>query len=482
VHPASLGCYAGQEHGPYKKRIYLLRLVRQGSCWQIAIRLINMGKTTNDALERLYKRHAFGIKPGLEVIEALLSKLGNPERSFGAVHVAGTNGKGSVCAMLDSVLRVAGGNIGLYTSPHLVSFNERICVGGVPINDADLSVLIDRVEEISSGVARDLKREPTFFECGTAMAFEHFKKKGVSLAVVEVGMGGRLDATNVVKPLVSVITRVSLEHMMHLGKDIESIAFEKAGIIKAGIPVICGATDEKAFQVIRRIAKERGAPFYNAGENAVIRQISSDLSGQKVNVETANASYGTVKMPLIGLHQMENLATAITAIEVLGNVIGNDIAPEKIKAGIAAAKWKGRFQVLKTDPPVILDGAHNPGAAEVLAETLRSMFHGKPIGMITGMCGDKDVHGFVKPFGSLVKKLWVVPVRSERNMSAGQIVAAGRGMGWTVSEMSLQKALVEAETWARNAGGAVCIAGSLFLAGEVLEEKEFLAESAEIAK
>ncbi|MDD4872136.1 MAG: bifunctional folylpolyglutamate synthase/dihydrofolate synthase [Kiritimatiellae bacterium] len=422
-----------------------------------------------DALERLYRRQTFGIKPGLDVIRTLLEKLGNPQLSYGIIHVAGTNGKGSVCAMLDSVLRTAGYKVGLYTSPHLVSFNERLCVGGMPISDDDLVELIERIECVSSEVADELKREPTFFECSTAMAFEYFRRKGVSLAVVEVGMGGRLDATNTVIPILSVITRVSLEHMVYLGSNIENIVSEKAGIIKPGKPVICGATDEKALAVIRRIAKERGSPLFNAAENAAINVISADLTGQKISIETSNISYGTMKLPLVGQHQVENLATVITTLEVIGDIIGGVIEPEKIKAGIAATKWNGRFHVLQADPPVILDGAHNPGAAEVLAETFRRILRGKPLGLIVGMCGDKDVNGFVKPFGSSVKKLWVVPVRSERNMPAGQIVSAGRAMGWEVTETTLLKAFGEAENWAEYAGGAVCVAGSLFLAGEVLE-------------
>ncbi|OGV59519.1 MAG: hypothetical protein A2283_01435 [Lentisphaerae bacterium RIFOXYA12_FULL_48_11] len=438
------------------------------------VNMSNGDKHNKEALEKLYKRQTFGIKPGLEVIEALLKKLGNPERSFGCIHVAGTNGKGSVCAMLDSVLRSAGGNVGLYTSPHLVSFNERICVGGKPVGDSELAVLIDRIEQVSAEVAAELKREPTFFECGTAMAFDYFRTKGVNLAVVEVGMGGRLDATNVITPMVSVVTRVSLEHMMYLGKDVESIAFEKAGIIKPGRSVVCGATDEKALDVISRVAKERNSPIYSAAENAAIRVVSRQLSGQKVNVETVNASYGTIKLPLTGGHQVENLATVITTLEVLADVVKTNIGLDRIKAGIEETRWSGRFQVLSTDPPVILDGAHNPGAAVVLADTFRSHLRGKPVGLITGMCGDKDVQGFVKPFGSMVKRMWVVPVNSERNMAAGQIVSAGRGLGWLVAESTLREAIVEATKWAAAAGGAVCIAGSLFLAGEVLAMREDL--------
>jgi len=421
------------------------------------------------ALERLYKRQTFGIKPGLDVIAALLKKLGNPERSFGVIHVAGTNGKGSVCAMLDSVLRAAGISTGLYTSPHLVSFNERICVGGKLVGDDDLSKIIEKVENAASGVALELKREPTFFECSTAMAFDYFREKAVKLAVVEVGLGGRLDATNVVMPIVSVITRVSLEHTQYLGDSIESIAFEKAGIVKPGRPVVCGATDDKARDVIRRIAKERGSPFFNAAENVSIRVVSGNLSGQKVNVETSNASYGAIKLPFVGLHQVENLSTVITVLEVLGDAAGVLIEPGRVKAGIGEARWKGRFQVLSKDPPLIVDGAHNPDAARVLADALRQVLKGKPVGLVVGMCGDKDVGGFMKSFGSMVKRLWVVPVKSERNMPADKIISSGKIQGWQVDSTSLERAVSAAESWALDAGGAVCITGSLFLAGEMLE-------------
>lgn len=421
------------------------------------------------ALERLYRRQTFGIKPGLDVIEALLKKLGNPERSFGVIHVAGTNGKGSVCAMLDSVLRVAGINTGLYTSPHLVSFNERICVGGKQVGDDELASLIEKIEGTAREVAREMKREPTFFECSTAMAFDYFRAKGVKLGVVEVGLGGRLDATNVVMPVVSVITRISLEHTVYLGNDVESIAFEKAGIVKPGRPVVCGAMDESAREVIKRIAKERSSSFFYAAENASVRVVSSDLSGQKVAVETANASYGTMKLPFVGLHQVENLSTAITALEVLGDVAGVVIEPDRVKAGIGAARWNGRFQVLSKDPPLIVDGAHNPDAARVLADALRQVLRGRPAGLIVGMCGDKDVSGFLKSFGAMVRRLWVVPVKSERNMPEEKIISAGKVQGWNVESTSLEKAVSDAECWAREVGGVICVAGSLFLAGEMLE-------------
>lgn len=421
-----------------------------------------------EALERLYRRRTFGIKLGLDVEQELLETIGNPERHYGIIHVAGTNGKGSVCALLDSILRSAGYKVGLYTSPHLVRFNERIRVDGHCIEDDELGVLVAEIERLASAVEVKLRREPTFFECATAMALKYFRQQGVQIAILETGMGGRLDATNVATPLMSLITRISMEHTMYLGSDIESIAFEKCGIIKQERPVVCGMMDERPLNVVRRIARERRATLVEASGNVSVRMISQDFFGQKVEVETGTTSFGTMQIPLTGRHQLENLATAVAAIEVFGRIIGTNIREEDVRTGVLNVNWPGRCQVLSIDPPFILDGAHNPGAAEALAETLRQVLKEKPIGLVLGMCSDKDMRSFLKPFSKLVKKLWAVPIKSDRSVPTAQIISAGKGMGWGVSETTLAMALSEAESWARENGGAVCVTGSLFLVGEVL--------------
>jgi dihydrofolate synthase / folylpolyglutamate synthase len=431
-----------------------------------------MKRDLSQPLERLYERRTFGIKPGLEVEKALLKCAGNPERAFRVVHVAGTNGKGSVCAILDSVFRAAGWRTGLYTSPHLIRFNERMRVDGEPIPDGELAELLVDLDAWSREAVAETGHEATFFECGTAVAFEHFRRRNVEVAIVETGMGGRLDATNVVAPVVSVITGISVEHTAHLGPDVERIAFEKAGIVKTGRPVVCGAMSEAALDVVRLAAKERRSPLIVAPEHAGVRMISMNLSGQKVSVDTAETSYGTLKFPLIGRHQWDNLATAVTAVEIYGQY-GGDAAEEKaVKAGVSNVCWPGRFQVLGTDPPVILDGAHNPGAAEALAASLAATLGGKPLGLVLGMCGDKDLRGFLKAFSGLARRLWAVPLRTDRGRPPAEIAAAARSLGWTVSEAALPAAMAEAEAWARASGGAVCETGSLFLVGEVLELRE----------
>jgi dihydrofolate synthase / folylpolyglutamate synthase len=421
------------------------------------------------ALQCLFARHTFGIKLGLHVEEALIRRLGHPERSFVSIHVAGTNGKGSVCAIIESVLRCAGLRTGLYTSPHLVDFSERIAVDGKPIPETELAELIAVMDPISDAVAVETGQEPTFFEYTTALAFEHFRRRKVQVAVIETGMGGRLDATNVIaEPAISVITRVSMEHTAYLGNSIAEIAGEKAGIIKSKRPVVCGPTDPAALDVISRVARERSAPLVNVAELASVRLKSATLSGQKVSLATQSEDYGTLTSPLIGRHQVENLSTAVISLETLAIACGIALKKEVIRAGVARVCWPGRFHVLRKDPALIVDGAHNPGAAEVLADTLNMVRQGRKVGLVFGMCGDKDIRGFVRPFGESVARAWIVPIKSERNMDSALVESAVRISGWACSQASVAQALEESAKWAKSENGIVCVAGSLFLAGEVL--------------
>ena len=420
------------------------------------------------SLERLYALRTFGMKPGLETTLALLAQLGHPQNAFVSIHVAGTNGKGSVCAMLDSILRKAGLKVGLYTSPHLVRFNERIRVNGREIFDDELAALFEEMEAHAATVAK-AGREVTFFEFTTALAFEHFRRQKVQIAVVETGMGGRLDATNVVMPLVSVITRIGLEHTAYLGNTIEAIAGEKAGIIKPGRPVVCGATPDEARGVIRTIAGERKAAWTDAAESIVVRRVSQGLENQKVAITGSSQDYGTVCLKLLGRHQLENCATVVAALEAMAACSPLAIPVETIRAGLAEAVWPGRLDVLSVEPPVILDGAHNPDGARALAATVRELFKKRKIGLIWGMCNDKDALGFAKAMGGMVKSCWIVPIDSERNMNPKTLLQIAKTEGWGAVTATLPEARKLAEAWARENDGVVCIAGSLFLAGEVLE-------------
>lgn len=421
------------------------------------------------SLERLYALRTFGIKPGLAVETALLEKMGNPQSSFAAIHVAGTNGKGSVCALLDAVLQTTGLTVGLYTSPHLVKFNERIRVNGEAISDADLVELFEAMESHAEAVKQgEDGREVTFFEFTTALAFEYFRRRKVQVAVVEVGMGGRLDATNVVWPAVSVITRIGLEHTEHLGKTLAAIAGEKAGIIKEGRPVVCGATPDEARTVIRSVAADRNARFVEAAETVTVRRVSQDVTGQKIAITSGDTDYGTVTLSLLGKHQLENVVTAVAALETLAGCSPLVVPSELVRRGLGAARWPGRLQVLSDKPPVVLDGAHNPDGARVLAVALKELFKKRKIGLIWGMCEDKDALGFAKALGGAIQRCWTVPIATERSMDPAKLALLARGEGWETKVSGLAEAREEARQWALDNEGAVCIAGSLFLAGEVI--------------
>jgi len=429
-----------------------------------------MTPTITDSLSRLYRLHAAGIKFGLETERALLERLGHPEQGLRIVHVAGTNGKGSVCSMLEAVLRRSGLKTGLYTSPHLIEFNERIRINGRCISDEALASLIPRVDEQAQATAtRPGGQEVTFFEFTTALAFECFKREQVDIVVLETGMGGRLDATNVITPLVSVITGVSLEHTDYLGKDLPSIAAEKGGIIKPGRPVVIGPMAEEALMVMQRLAQERGARLIQARDVISVKRKSQNLDGQQVGVESDNSSYGSFRCPLIGRHQLENIGVAVAVLEVLRDECGLPVEPQAVKEGLAHVRWPGRCQVLSKDPVTILDGAHNSEGACILSQALHELVKGLPVGLVVGMCADKDHAGFLRALAGSIRRGWVVPLRIERSLAPAAMAVQAHVLGCPVATASVPDALREAAAWAVANRGAVCIAGSLYLVGEVLE-------------
>ena len=422
--------------------------------------------TDIERLERLYARQARGIKPGLGVTRALMAALGNPDAGLPVVHIAGTNGKGSVAAMLSSVLCAAGYRTGLYTSPHLVKFNERFVLDGAEIPDGELNPLLAEVEDAAMSLEKNGGAAPTFFECATAAAALWFKRKNTRILVAETGMGGRLDSTNVFSPVLTVITRIGMDHREYLGDTLEKIAAEKAGIIKPGIPTVCGAMPPEALAVIRRIASEVKAPvFCSADEVSVVRK-SGDLRGQKVAVESQAESYGAINMRLAASYQTENMATAVAALEKL-----RPPAPaDAVKRGLAAAEWKGRFQLISENPPVLIDGAHNPDGAAALVRALRDAKAGRRLPFVVGMCADKDVDGFFAAISPLCGSVRTLPLGNPRAESPRALADAARrrGIADAVPFDSLEAALADAKAEAAEAGKPVIVCGSLFLVGECL--------------
>ena len=424
----------------------------------------------SDILQRLFARRRFGMRPGLASMRALLARLGNPEAGLAVVHVAGTNGKGSVTALVSEVLSAAGLRVGRYTSPHLLRINERFFVAGQPVDDETLFAVAAEVETATVSVEQAGSPPPTFFECATAMSFVIFQQANIRLAVVETGLGGRLDATNVLTPLVSVITRIGLDHCEQLGNTIEAIAAEKAGIVKPGRPVVCGAMPDDARAVIRKIAFGQGSPFIDATEDVTVTAKSVALDGLTVRVATSSRDLGAIRSPLAGAFQIENMATATAALETVATQLGITISDEAFHDGFGRVCWPGRFQLAARDPPVIVDGAHNPDGATALREALKRVRFRGPVAIVAGFCDDKDSLGFLRVLASIARRVWCVPVPSPRSLSAAATAAQARAAGCVAVEASeLPAALAAAQRWAQQERGLVVVCGSLFLAGQALE-------------
>lgn len=419
-------------------------------------------------LEALAARRRFGVRQGLEVMVALAARLGHPESALAPIHIAGTNGKGSVAAMTDAVLRAAGLPCGRYTSPHLLRFNERIFVSGAPVSDAMLNAAVAAVEIAANEVVAAGIDEPTFFECATAAAFEVYRREKIRLVVLETGLGGRLDATNIVTPLVSVITRIGVDHTQWLGDTIEKIAGEKAGIIKPGQPVVCGAMPDEARAVVLRRAAELGCRVIDAAEAVSLSAVRAQPEGLEVRVSTPSRDLGKITLPLGGLFQAENLATAVAALEVTEEALGLRLPDEAFHSGLAGVCWPGRFQLVSREPPLIIDGAHNPDCAVALRLSLKKSGLKGPLALVAGFCDDKDAATFLKIVAPLFARAWGVAAPSPRALPAEMVCAHMRAVGLEAVPADVGTALDEARAWATAAGGAVVVCGSLFLAGDAL--------------
>ena len=401
-----------------------------------------------------------GMRPGLERIEALLAAIGNPERALTLAQVAGTNGKGSVSAMLASILQAAGRKVGLYSSPHLVDLRERIRVDGRPIAEGDLA---DGVEALGTLMAR---LDATMFEALTALALDHFVSEGVELAVLEVGLGGRLDSTTVGRPAVEVITSIDYDHQAYLGTTLEAIAGEKAAIIRSGVAI--SARQEPAVEaVLARRAAETGVPMLVEGHDLLVRVRRASLEGQWLDLEGPGWRIDNVRCALLGVFQPGNALLAAAAARVLG---ADDAA---IRRGLDRARWPGRFQLLRRSPPVIVDGAHNPAGARALAASLTACFPSERITFVIGTSEDKDQPGILSAFLPLARRIIFAAADHPRATDPGALVEVARrlkggesiplGTAPSPSE-ALQMAVSEPSTT------TVCVAGSLFFVGAILAQ------------
>jgi dihydrofolate synthase / folylpolyglutamate synthase len=411
------------------------------------------------SVEFLYGLQKHGIKPGLEAIQALLDRLGRPERRYPSLHIGGTNGKGSTAAMTASMLQAAGYRVGLYTSPHLVDFRERILVNGAMIAEERVAALTGHIRAL-----RGTPREPTFFEFTTAMAFQHFAESGVDVAVIEVGLGGRFDATNELAPVATAITNIALDHQEYLGGTLGEIAYEKAGIIKPGVPVVVGRASEEAMAVIARVAAERGAPlhrlhrdFRTAGE-----------SPAHFRYDGMRASYGGLACPLAGRHQLDNAACALALLEAASER-GLPVPEGAVREGLRTVRWGGRLETVESRPQIVLDGAHNPDAAAVVADYLadaRRQRPGSRVILILGMMRDKDREGFLDHLLPQVDEVVVTQAQGPRATPARELEASVKARG-RAAHVSPDPA--DAMAFARRLAAPddlILMTGSVMLVGE----------------
>jgi dihydrofolate synthase/folylpolyglutamate synthase len=403
---------------------------------------------------------------GLHRTLAMMEALGNPHTKYPSIHIAGTNGKGSVAAMSESILREAGFVTGLYTSPHLVRVEERIRVNGAQISPQSFSTLATRVRNAEEQLLEKkvMDRPLTTFEFLTCCAFLQFARQKVEVAVIEVGLGGKLDATNVLEPLVSVITGISLDHQNYLGRTIGKIAKEKAGIIKDGIPVISGSTDPVAQKVIRNRAKAAKTALYEIGQDFTIQNISEREGCHQFDLRTPDRLYKNLKLSLAGEHQTRNAALAVMAIESLELFL---IKESDIRRGLANTRWAGRLDEYRSVRRTLLDGAHNPEGAQLLREFLKKR---KPaeIHMVFGAVRDKNIQDMGDAVFPLAKRIYLTPLVNTR--TADPIDIAGMHSRYC-TRMTIHPDMTDAlqSAWMEcPQTGLVVVTGSLYLVGELL--------------
>ncbi len=407
-------------------------------------------------LEEMYGLRRFGIVLGLDVISRMLAHLGNPHHEFTCIHIAGTNGKGSIASALANILFHAGWTVGLYTSPHLVRFNERIRINNEEISDEQVVAAYEAVRSAHHG-----DREATFFEYTTAMALYAFKQSRVDWAVIETGMGGRLDATNIVTPEIAVISNINMEHREYLGATIKAIAGEKAGIIKPERPVITGARQKTALAEIRRTAEMQAAPLYRLGEHFRVRRrpAAGDFTYYGIN-----HVWPGMRTRLTGSYQVDNAAIVLAACELL--MESDALDPEAVQKGLQSHQWPGRLEMIPSEPPILIDGAHNLMAARHLAAFLKEQMANRKITLVIGILDDKPYAAMLQSIVPLCHRVIFTRPRIERSLPAETLYEAARPL---VNRGEIIADVAEALSHAYHTtgpDGLVCVAGSLYVVGE----------------
>jgi dihydrofolate synthase / folylpolyglutamate synthase len=396
----------------------------------------------------------------LDRVKLLLDRLGRPDRQFRSIHIAGTKGKGSTAAMIESVVRAAGYRTGLYTSPHLHTFRERMRVNNELISKENFAAIFNSIEPHVNAI-----EGITWFEIVTALAFTYFAQSKIDVGVVEVGLGGRFDATNVLQPIVSVITSLSMDHMNLLGSTIEQIAFEKAGIIKPNVPVVSSPQRPEALAVIEKTAQERNAPLVVVGRDVPFEMLAASIDGQEFSLTDQNGASYSYKIPLLGAHQISNAATAITTLKV-AEQYGLSITNEAIVSGLANVKWPGRLEILNRDPLLVVDGAHNADSAQKLAQSLAEIFGAQQWTLIIGISADKDIPAILEALIPIAAR---VIVTRAHNVRAADLEALAEKVAQHNLQPSSAALVHEAIDLALNDHNAIIVTGSLFTVADARE-------------
>jgi dihydrofolate synthase/folylpolyglutamate synthase len=432
--------------------------------------------TYEGALRAIFRRTDFerGDRPPyservwrLSRMEELLSQIGNPHRAYPSVHIAGTKGKGSTTAMIDAILRAAGYRTGMYTSPHLHTFRERIRLGGEPIAEEALADLVERLLPVLNG-----RPEVTVFEIITALAMWHYAERKVDFGVFEVGLGGRLDATNVITPRVSVITSISFDHVRVLGDTIAAIATEKAGIIKPGVPVVSAPQRDEAREVIRRVSEERGAPLVVAGDDWHWRLWHTDITGQRLDVyragNEAHPEYPDLYLPLLGAHQLENACAAVVAIETLRQG-GVAIPPRAVRDGLAAVRWPGRLEVLGQKPLLVVDGAHNTDSISRLLQAVQDHLPHRRLLVVFGAGQTHNPRELLDIVRSRAAVLYTTRAHHPKATPADELAAMVADSGGEVRIVDRVADAISAALDEAADDDLVLVTGSLFVVAEARE-------------
>ncbi len=422
-------------------------------------------------LDYLYGLQHIGIKLGLQNIEALLKLLGNPQRGFNSIHIAGSNAKGSTAAFMAAILQAAGYKVGLYTSPHLIDFSERIRINADPISPEEVIMLTSIIRELidrNPDFAPPAGAHPTFFEFTTALAFSYFAGQKVDIAIVETGMGGRLDATNVLNPWLSVITGISLEHQQYLGHSLAEIAGEKAGIIKPGAKVFSGVKEPEAIAVIERECQSRNATLDCLKPACNWQLRAGNLKQQRFDLQTSQTVYADLQIKLLGDFQLRNAAVAVGALETLAE--RELVIPESaIREGLASTRWPGRLQLIAEHPAILLDGAHNPQASRALAANLPKLMDYNKLILVLGVLLDKDIAGIIAAWLDIADVFVLTRVDSDR---AADPAALARFIpADSHKQIVLKSSIAQAINYARRLAGPddlILITGSLYTVGEAL--------------